>query len=110
MGELTIFAQNNETNQVEFTQHRELSSLSNLNPHNTDGTSSNALVTANDELLAALSKAEMDVGINTVAVISAYRSYVQAARDVFAAAIHGSVNEAQEATNALHDAANKVDE
>lgn len=108
--ELTIFAQNNETNQVEFTQHRELSSLSNLNPHNTDGTSSNALVTANDELLAALSKAEMDVGINTVAVISAYRSYVQAARDVFAAAIHGSVNEAQEATNALHDAANKVDE
>ena len=108
--ELTIFAQNNETQQVEFTQHRDLSALSNQNRHNVDGTSSRALVTASDELLAALSKAEMDVGMNTVAVISAYRSYVQAARDVFAATIHGSVDEAQKATNALHDAADKVDE
>ena len=108
--ELTSFAQNNETQQVEFTQHRDLSALSNQNRHNVDGTSSRALVTASDELLAALSKAEMDVGMNTVAVISAYRSYVQAARDVFAATIHGSVDEAQKATNALHDAADKVDE
>jgi len=109
--ELTIFAQNNETQQVEFTQHREMTALtSGENPHNVDGTSKNSLVTANDEMVVALSKAEMDVGMNTVAVISAYRAYVESARDVFAAAVHGSVDEAQDATNMLHVAASKVDE
>ena len=55
--ELTIFAQNNETQQVEFTVHRDLSALSNQNRHNVDGTSSRALVTAS-AVVTALSKAE----------------------------------------------------
>lgn len=108
--ELTIFAQNNETKEVEFTQTKVMNALSAQSPHNLDGTSHGTLVSAHDEMLAALRKAEMDVGMNTVAVVSAYREYVEAARDVFAATVRGSIQDSQNAVKALHKAAAKVDE
>lgn len=109
--ERAIAAQNNVTKQVEYSQHRMRLSL----PQNRlVGDDSNEPHTRQLETFTSASeraalKAQEDVSISTVAILSAYRKFASVSREMYTAAMRGTADAAIKATRKQREAINAVD-